>query len=290
MTTTPVWPLAGATRARPDGWLATPLSTDPRQAEGEARELLADYHGDQQPVAITCLTARYRSHVLALGHPPARLLKRHADEAAYLGEVLAYQLAGAGVLPTLYSACDESRTLITEYLDHPADLRAAGVFGELVTAVATVHTASARWDTETTAVMADWRVGVALAARTPDWIAQPVAWRCLLRLTAAAHGLYHVPLGQLDLKADHAHRHPDGRLAIIDAETLRPDLTGMPDLITLAWLAGELGLPHTGRDVRHAYLDRVNALGAHWSDTTLVAALRAFAEATGLHRLHGVET
>jgi hypothetical protein len=31
------------------------------------------------------------------------------------------------------------------------------------------------------------------------------------------------------------------------AEALRPDLTGMPDLITLAWLAGELCLPNTGR-------------------------------------------
>jgi hypothetical protein len=62
----------------------------------------------------------------------------------------------------------------------------------------------------------------------------------------------------------------------------------MPDLVTLAWLAGELGLPRTGRDVRRGYLDAVNALGGQWSDTALAAALRAFAEATGLHRLHGV--
>ncbi|MEO7195355.1 MAG: hypothetical protein ABIZ05_11115 [Pseudonocardiaceae bacterium] len=85
-----------------------------------------------------------------------------------------------------------------------------------------------------------------------------------------------------------ARRHPDGRLAIIDAETLRPDLTGMPDLITLAWLAREIDLPMTSREIRHAYRDRVNERGAHWTDTALVTALRAFAHATGLHRLHDV--
>lgn len=288
MSAPPAGPLDGATRVRPDGWLATPLTTDPEQAEDEAHELLADYHGDHQPTAIRCLTARYRTAAFALGNPPDRLLKRHADQAAYLGEVLAYDLAGAGVLPTLYSACDESRSLIIEYLDQPADLSADGVFDELVAAVATVHTASSRWDADTAEVMAPWQVGTALAGATPGWITDPVAWRRLLRLTAAAHGTHHVPLGQLDLKADHARRHPHGRLAIIDAETLRPDLTGMPDLITLAWLAGEIGLPLTGRDVRHSYLDRVNALGSIWTDALLAAALRAFAEATGLHRLHDV--
>ncbi|MGH3827931.1 MAG: hypothetical protein ACRDQX_12280 [Pseudonocardiaceae bacterium] len=75
----------------------------------------------------------------------------------------------------------------------------------------------------------------------------------------------------------------DGRLAIVDAETLRPDLTGMPDLITLAWLAREIDLPMTSREVRHAYHNRVNKRGAHWPDTALVTALRAFAHATALH-------
>lgn len=198
------------------------------------------------------------------------------------------RLAGPGVMPTLYSSCDTSQSLILEYLDQPADLSSPNTFDDLVTAVARVHTASSRWDTDTTEAAASWQIGAALARPTPDWIAQPDTWQQLLQWTAAAHGTTHVPLGHLDLKPDHARRHPDGRLVIIDGETLRPDLTGMPDLITLAWLAAELDLPRTGRAVRHSYLSRVNELGADWTDTTLVAALRAFADATGLHRLHDV--
>lgn len=280
-------PLDGATRVRPDGWLATPLTTSPGEAEDQARELLA-HHDIPQPVTIRCLTARYRTAAFAVGDPPDRLLKRHADHGAFLGEVLAYDLAGPGVLPTLHSVCDQSRTLLVEYLDTPADLHAPGTFNELIAAAATIHTASSRWDTATAEVMAPFQVGAALAAATPGWITDPVAWRNLLRLVGAAHGTTHVPLGQLDLKADHARRHPDGRLAIIDAETLRPDLTGMPDLITLAWLARNLGLPHTGPAIRRTYLDRVNELDAAWTDTALIAALHAFADATGLHRLHQV--
>ncbi|MGH3771448.1 MAG: MBL fold metallo-hydrolase [Pseudonocardiaceae bacterium] len=289
VSTAPVGPLEGATRVRPDGWLPHPLTSDPRLAEAQARSLFTEYHGEQRSVPLVCLTARYRTATFALGHPPERLFKRHADEAAHLGEVLAYQLlADDGVLPTLLSARDTSHTLIVDYLARPADLRAPGVFDELIAAVATVHTASARWDIQTSEVMAGWRVRNALATPTPNWITQPEVWRRLLRLTAAAHGPGHVPLGQLDLKADHARRQPDGRLAIIDAETLRPDLTGMPDLITLAWLAREINLPMTSREVRHAYRNQVNELGAYWSDTALVTALRAFADATGLHRLHDV--
>lgn len=289
MTAAPAGPLAGATRVRPDGWLTHPLTTDPHRAEIQARALLADYHRQQRPVPLRCLTARYRSTTIALGQPPDRLLKRHADEAAYLSEVLAYQLlAPDRVLPALHNACDTSRTLIVDYLPSPADLRAPGVFGELIGAVATVHTASARWDPATSEAMAAWRVQTALTAPAPDWITRPNAWRRVLHLTAQAHGPTHVPLGHLDLKADHARRHPDGRLAIIDAETLRPDLTGLPDLITLAYLAREMQLPITGRGIRHTYRDRVNQLGARWSDTDLVAALRAFADATGLHCLHDV--
>jgi hypothetical protein len=158
-------------------------------------------------------------------------------------------------------------------------------FGELITAVATVHTASAGWDTATSNVMARWQL--CHTSTVPDWIPGSEAWLRVLTLTAIAHGHHHVPLGHLDLKTDHARRH-DGRLVVIDAETLRPDLTGLPDLITLAWLACELRLPMTGSDIRHAYRHEVNELGASWSDPDLTAALRAFAEATGLHRLHGI--
>lgn len=283
----PVGPLDGATRARAEGWLPNPLTTDPRLAEAQARALLTRHHGEHRPVPVTvCLSARYRTATFTLGAPPQRLLKRHADQAAYLGEVLAYQLlAGDDVLPTLHEACDESQTLIVDYLPHQADLRDIDTFDELITAVARVHTASARWGTAISDVMARWQMRN--ISTIPNWIPRPEAWQRVLALTATAHGHLHVPLGHLDLKADHARRR-DGRLLIIDAETLRPDLTGLPDLITLAWLARELRLPMTARDIRHAYHRKVNELGADWSDSRLTAALRAFAKATGLHRLHGL--
>jgi hypothetical protein len=285
----PVGPLAGATRVRPDGWLAHPLTTDVRCAEDQARVLLARHHGPHHPGVVRCLTARYGSATFTLGEPPQRLFKQHADEGAYLGEVLAYQLlAGDDVLPAFYGACDDSRTLILGYLPEAADLRAPGAFEELINAVAAVHTTSARWDGETLDAMAVWHVGTALTAASPAWITQPEHWRRVLRAVAESHGPCHVPLGHLDLKPEHARRHPDGRIAIIDAETLRPDLTGLPDLITLGWLARDLGLRIGGPAIRSAYRERINLLGAQWSDSELVAALHEFADATGLRCLHDV--
>ncbi|MDL4774877.1 MULTISPECIES: hypothetical protein [Thermomonosporaceae] len=40
--------------------------------------------------------------------------------------------------------------------------------------------------------------------------------------------------------------------------------------------------------MRHTYLATTGRLGAHWADLDLVAALEAFAAATGLRSLHGV--
>ncbi|MGH3773766.1 MAG: hypothetical protein ACRDRW_20650 [Pseudonocardiaceae bacterium] len=204
------------------------MTTDPRLAEAQARLLLAEHHSERRAVPVECLTAHYRAATFAFGRPLERLFKRHADQAAYLGEVLAYHLlADDGVLPSLLSAHDDSRTLIVDYLAWPAHLRAPGVFDELIATVATVHTASARWDIQTNEAMAHWRVHNALATPTPNWITQP-------------------------------------------------------------WLAREIDLPMTSREVRHTYRNRVNERGAHWSDTALVTALRAFADATGLHQLHDI--
>lgn len=44
MSTTVAGPLAGAAHVRPDGWLATPLITDPSQAETQARSLIHQHH------------------------------------------------------------------------------------------------------------------------------------------------------------------------------------------------------------------------------------------------------
>ncbi|MFD3803255.1 hypothetical protein ACFWSF_13260 [Streptomyces sp. NPDC058611] len=286
MSTAPVGPLDGAARTRPDGWLRHPLTTDATAAEREAYVLLTRHH-DQEPGPLRCLTARYRTAVFALGSPPRLVLKRHADEAAYQGEALAYELlADEYVLPALHRACDASRTLLVDYLDTTIMLTSTGAFDELVRAVATIHTASTRWHPAVSETMAQWRAGTAVSEPPPEWITCANAWRHLLQLVAGAHGPDHVPLGHLDLKPEHVRRRDDGHIALIDAETLRPDITGLPDLITLAFIAGDEQLP-SPRWIRHAYRHHANELGAQWNDGALKQALSAFAAATGLRSLHG---
>ncbi len=286
----PAGPLDGAARIRPDGWLRAPLTTDLDQAEAQARQLVYVHH-PQALGPLRCLTARYRTAAFALGTPPTRLLKRHADEAAYLGETLAYQiLADEDVLPVLHGHSDATRTLVVDYLDQGADLTVPHMFDELVRLVATIHTASARWHPVVAEAMSPWRVEALRNAPPPQWITRHDPWRRLMDLVSAAHGPEHVPLGHLDLKSDHVRRGADGRLLLIDVETLRPDLTGLPDLITLVHLAGDAipDLPPSW--VRRGYLRHINSLGARWTDTALRSALVAFADATGLHSLHGAET
>lgn len=283
--TAPVGPLDGAARVRPDGWLTDPLTTNPEHAAAQARALVHCHHC-ASPGPVRCLSARYRTAVFALGDPPTRILKRHGDEAAFQSEALAYQLlCGEGVLPELFSVHDASRTLVTECLPETADICRPGLFEDLVTAVATVHTAPSRWHPDTAAPMELWRID---PTAVPPWVSAPEHWKQLLHLVAAAHGDSHVPLGHLDLKADHA-RYRDGHLVLIDAETLRPDLTGIPDLVTLAYLATEHRILPPA-EVRRLYRRHINQLGAQWSDPDLKAALVAFAQATGLRSLHGVET
>ncbi|MER5972132.1 hypothetical protein ABT112_20745 [Streptomyces sp. NPDC002055] len=287
MKAAPAGPLDGAAHDRPKGWLACPLTTDRHLAEEQARVILAE-HYPGAPSPAVCITARYRTAAFALGCPAEQLLKRHADESAYLGEVLAYQvLAGERVLPSLRSACDTSRTLIVDYLGSGVSLARPGVFDELIRTVVAVHTASARWHPSVGVVMSPWSLLAMLSAPTPQWLDHSEPWRLMLDLLTDAHGPDHVPLGHLDLKPDHVRRHADGHLALIDAETLRPDLSGLPDLITLAFIAHEERY-RSPRWVRGAYLHHVNELGGEWTDRTLVKALTAFATATGLRSLHGV--
>ncbi|MCC2275972.1 hypothetical protein LKL35_11160 [Streptomyces sp. ET3-23] len=279
-----IGPLDGAAQVRPDGWLTDPLTTNPEHAAAQARALLHRHHC-ASPGPVRCLSARYRTAVFALGDPPTEILKRYGDEAAFQGEALAYQLlCDEGVLPELFSVHDASRTLVAEYLPEAADIRRPGVFEDLVTVVATVHTAPSRWHSDTAAAMALWRID---ATTVPPWVCTPEYWKQLLHMVAAAHGDGHVPLGHLDLKSDHA-RYRDGRLVLIDVETLRPDLTGIPDLVTLAYLATEHRILPPA-EVRRLYRRHINQLGAHWSDPGLKAALVAFAQATGLRSLHGAD-
>ncbi|WP_371657256.1 MULTISPECIES: hypothetical protein [unclassified Streptomyces] len=287
MTTAHAGPLDGAAKARPQGWLPNPLATDPATAERQAHVILARRYSSP-PGPVRCLTARYRTAAFALGDPPDRVLKRHADQAGYFGEVLAYELlADECVLPHLYRACDTSQTLLVDYLDQAVALAATDAFCELVRAVAVIHTSSARWHPTMTEAMARWQAGKAVNAPPPGWITRPDDWHRLLQLVTDAHGPEHVPLGHLDLKPDHVRRRGKGHLALVDAETLRPDITGLPDLITLAYIARGQGC-RSPRWVRQAYLHHVRDLGAQWNDQSLTRALTAFAAATGLHSLHGV--
>lgn len=236
---------------------------------------------------LRCVTARYRSHVLTVDTPPKWVFKRHAEQSAYLGETMAYQLlAGEGVLPNLIACEDESRTLLTPYIHGRVDLTDPAVFDELVRVIARVHTAPARWHHDVAGTVAQWRIDVALEGPAPDWVPQPDDWRWLLRLVQDAHGEAHVPIGHLDLKPEHARRHLTGRLLIVDAETMRPDLTGLPDLVTLAFMAADTP-GYTPRRLRKVYVQESRELGADWTDARLVAALNAFAIATGLKSLHG---
>ncbi|MCQ4045784.1 hypothetical protein ACFOSC_27790 [Streptantibioticus rubrisoli] len=286
--TAPVGPLDGAARLRPDGWLDTPLTTSIAHAEAQARALLPRHH-PAAPGPVRCLTARYRTATFTLGDPPQQLLKRHAAEAAYLGEVLAYQLLQhEAALPALHGCSDTALTLVVDYLDQPAPLDGPKAWEDLVATVAAVHTAPTRWPAHTADAMSQWRLDQLLEASTPAWIRDPPAWRLLLQLTADAHGTGHVPLGHLDLKPDHCRRD-NGHLVLIDAETLRPDLTGLPDLITLAYLARDHPDMPPGW-IRQVYRQHCNQLGATWTDASLVRALEAFAQATGLHSLHGATT
>ncbi|WP_018635325.1 hypothetical protein [Parafrankia elaeagni] len=288
MSAVAVGPLAGAARTRPDGWLADPLTTDQALAAAEAAAIL-QHRYPRADGPVRCLTARYRSAVFTVGSPPLAVLKRHADTAAYLGERLAYDLLTADqVLPALRASCDTSRTLLVDYLPHTADLTDRDTFDDLITLVARVHTASARWPSPLREPMATWRIdGTAVA--NPAWVDDTGAWREMLRLVEAAHGPAHVPLGNLDLNGDHVRPRGDGGLALVDVETLRPDVTGLPDVVTLAYLAGEIGHPRSGPWVRARYVHHLRQLGARWTDRDLLAALRWFAAATGLESLHGLD-
>ncbi|WP_322769607.1 hypothetical protein [Frankia sp. Cr1] len=289
MTTVAPGPLAGAARLRPDGWLTHPLPTDPETATARISALLRRHHPDAAG-PVRCLTARYRSATFTVGGPPHTIVKWHADETAYLAERLAYDLLTAErVLPTLRDSHDGARTLLVDYLPDTANLADPDVFDDLIATVAHVHTASARWDTTIQEAMAPWRVDTAVHGDA-SWTDDPRAWRRMLRLVAAAHGPGHVPLGNLDLKPDHVRRDADRPLVLVDVETLRPDVTGLPDVVTLAYLAAHADHPRPGIRVRGRYLHHLGQAGARWADRDLIAALTGFATATGLASLHGLDS
>lgn len=269
------------------------MPTTPAAAAGRLQAVLAQDHTDH-PAAdgpLRVLAARATAAVAALGEPPTAVLKHHADTAAYDAEILAYALVGhCRVLPRLLRSADSSRSLLLEYLPDafdwapPADTPAV-----LVDALAAVHAAPAALDPASAEALAPFRLDHLAAAPAPPWISDPGAWRTVTALCADAYGPGHVPVGHLDLKPEHVrHRRGESAACLIDIETLRPDITGLIDLITLPAVLRQAGRPTPSAEVRELYHTATTRHGANWTTKTLRAALFAYQRATGLATLDGL--
>ncbi|MFE4018518.1 hypothetical protein ACFXPZ_14005 [Streptomyces sp. NPDC059101] len=282
--------LHGLIRVRPYGWLASPLPTNPAAAAERLHEVRDQDHADHPAAGgpLEVLAARATAAVAALGTPPTAVLKLHADVGAYNAELLAYALVGhCPVLPRLLGAADASRSLLLEHLPDPFDWAPADAPAALVDAVAAVHAAPAHLDVAD--ALAPFRLDRLTAAPAPAWISDPDAWHTALTLCSRAHGPMHIPVGHLDLKPEHVrHRGGDSAVCLIDIETLRPDVTGLIDLITLPAVLRQAGRPMAGPDVRELYRAATARHGATWTTTDLRAALIAYQRATGLATLSGL--
>ncbi|MGW7342720.1 hypothetical protein [Streptomyces sp. NPDC054854] len=104
-----------------------------------------------------------------------------------------------------------------------------------------------------------------------------------------AYGPQLVPLGHLDLKPEHLRRPFGGEVVLLDMESVRPDVTGLIDVVTLPAVLRQAGHELSPDRVLNLYLHATAALGARWTAPTLKAALRAYATATGLESLHGLD-
>ncbi|OKJ05595.1 hypothetical protein [Kitasatospora sp. CB01950] len=295
MTTAPATAaqaLTGLARIRPAGWLATPMPSDPVDLLVRARQVLsADHPGVNGRVSV--VSARYTAAVFVVHRPPPEVplvLKLHADPAAYAGETLAYALlAETAPIARLYAEAEESLSLLLEYLPEPADWTGTAMPALLAERVAAIHTTSLRLPGEAAEAMAGFTLAALHAAPAPAWITDPPAYDEVLAAHLDAYSPDLVPLGHLDLKSEHLRRRPDGELVLLDVESVRPDVTGLIDLVTLPAV-----LRQAGHDIGPAralglYLDATAARGARWTAGSLKAALRAYAAATGLDSLHGLD-
>ncbi|MFE7492170.1 hypothetical protein [Kitasatospora sp. NPDC057541] len=295
MTTAPATAaeaLTGLARTRPTGWLTTPMPTDPADLLVRARRALAaDHPGVNGRVSV--ISARYTAAVFAVHRPPPHgslVLKLHADPAAYAGETLAYALlAGTAPVARLHAEAEESLSLLLEYLPEPADWSGEAMPVVLAERVAAVHTASLRLPTEAAEAMAGFTLAALLDAPAPAWIADPAAYGEALAAHAHAYGPHLVPLGHLDLKPEHLRRRPDGEVVLLDVESVRPDVTGLIDLVTLPAVLRQAGHELGPDRLLGLYLDATAARGGNWTADSLKAALRAYAAATGLESLHGLD-
>ncbi|MFF7455967.1 hypothetical protein [Kitasatospora sp. NPDC008115] len=295
MTTAPATAaeaLTGLARTRPAGWLATPMPTDPVDLLPRAhRALAADHPGVNGRLSV--ISARYTAAVFAVHRPPPEgslVLKLHADPAAYAGETLAYALlADTAPVARLYAEGEESLSLLLEYLPEPADWSGPRTPAVLAEHVAAVHTASLRLAGEAAEAMSGFTLVSLQSAPAPVWIADPGAYAEVLAAHADAFGPGLVPLGHLDLKPEHLRRRPDGEVVLLDVESVRPDVTGLIDLVTLPAVLRQAGHELSPAQVLGLYLDATAAGGARWTAGSLKSALRAYAAATGLESLHGLD-
>ncbi|MFE8977611.1 hypothetical protein ACFYM7_29920 [Streptomyces cyaneofuscatus] len=290
--TTAAQALTGLARIRPPGWLATPMPADPVNLLVRARRVLAaDHPGVNGRVSV--LSARYTAAVFAVHRPPPEsslVLKLHADPAAYAGETLAYALlADAAPVARLYAEADQSRSLLLEHLPEPADWTGATMPALLAERVAAVHTASLRLPGEAGEALAGFTLAALRGARAPAWITDPSAYGEVLAAHLDAYGPGLVPLGHLDLKPEHLRRRPDGELVLLDVESVRPDVTGLIDLVTLPAVLRQAGHDLDPDRVLGLYLDATAARGGNWTAGSLKDALCAYAAATGLQSLQGLD-
>ncbi|WP_433856670.1 hypothetical protein [Streptomyces kronopolitis] len=282
--------LHGLIRVRPHGWLASPLPTTPAAAAERLRAVLDQDHADAPAAGgpLRVLAARATAAVATVGEPPAAVLKLHADTGAYDAELLAYALVGhSPVLPSLLGAADASRSLLLEYLPGAFDWGAVDAPAAVIEAVGAVHAAPAALDAASAGALAPFRLDQLAAA--PAWISDPGAWRTVIALCMRAYGPAHIPVGHLDLKPEHVRqRRGDGAVCLIDIETVRPDITGLVDLITLPAVLRQAGTPLPGAEVRELYRAATVRHGATWTTDDLCAALFAYQRATGLATLDGL--
>ncbi|MGW7312672.1 hypothetical protein [Streptomyces sp. NPDC054865] len=284
--------LTGLARIRPTGWLTSPMPTDPVDLLVRARRALADDHPGVDG-RVSVISARYTAAVFTVHRPPPNsslVLKLHADPAAYAGETLAYALlADTTPVARLYAEGEESLSLLLEYLPKPADWTGEEMPAVLAERVAAVHTASLRLPGEAAEALADFSLASLSGAPAPAWITNPSAYGEVLAAHLDAYGPQLVPLGHLDLKPEHLRRRPDGEVVLLDVESVRPDVTGLIDVVTLPAVLRQAGHQLSPARVLDLYVDAATALGARWTAPTLKAALRAYTAATGLQSLHGLD-
>lgn len=282
--------LTGLARIRPAGWLATPMPSAPAALLVRARRALAADHPGVTG-RLRLVSARYTAAVCVLHRPEGSLaLKLHADPAAYAGETLVYALlTGTAPVARLHAEGESSLSLLLEYLPGAADWTKLEMPAVLAEHVAAVHTASLRLSKDAAEAMTGFTLAALQSAPAPAWIADPAAYREVLAAHLNAFGPDLVPLGHLDLKPEHLRQRADGEVVLLDVESVRPDVTGLIDLVTLPAVLRQAGHELGPARVLGLYLDATAARGARWTAGSLKAALRAYAAATGLESLHGLD-